>query len=344
MKKRKQVWIIDEGSQGHVVQSRGLVRELGKTICLESTEITARLKARSGIAKSVIKRLMHRLHWHWLFAATHSVGKIPNQAPDLIISSGPRSLLALEYFSKIWRCPAVFVQGSIHVPPGIVDVIMRPNGDAPREDFIFIPLLFNEITPEVIERAKFDYQVAHPNENPSPLRALFIGQSSAKIRFADTDWDSLIELVNRSWKQDGIRWLITTSSRTGKTLEKRLRSGIFKEAIFDAVWYASSPRPVTKEFLALADTVYVTVESLTMLSEAVCSGRPVIAISPAALALNLADSHQRYVAGLANSGFLQLHVAGQSLPTPSNGIASMPDYGEAIRQLTDRIGWTTPNP
>ncbi len=329
----KQVWIVDEGSQGHVVQSRGLAREIAKLVPIHCHEIQGRLALENKLAKSIVKKALRRWRLKWLFRCTHDLSATPPQKPDLVISSGPRSLSALEYFSKVHGCPSVFLQGTIHVPKGSVDVIMRPNEGESRDDFIFIPLLFNEITEEGIGQAKAAYLESNGREKHAELNALFIGASSPKIRFEPADWDALADFVNRTWKDDGKQWLIATSARTGEELEARLRERIAAEAIYDAVWYCSSPRKITKEFLGLADAVFVTMDSLTMISEAVSSGRPVTAICPNKPGLDLPNTHRRFIEGLARDGVIQL------LGAPFAVTKTTVSNGPAVRQLLQKIGW-----
>lgn len=334
----KRIWIIDEGSQGHVVQSRGLVRELAKFVPVEVSEFKARLTVPDGLAKSMVKRLLHRFRWRWLLAGTHRIDPLPEESPDLIVASGPRSLLALEYFAKTRGCPSVFVQGTIHVPKGVVDVIMRPPGDSPREDKIFIPLLFTEITPETLAAERAAWQEHTGNQLP-PLRALFIGQSSAKIRFRESDWQHLTDFVNAAWKTDGIRWLVTTSYRTGIEREKFLQQRIDPQALHDAVWYSQAPRKVTREFLARADRVFVTMDSLTMMSEAVSSGKPVVAIRPESFVSDPHDSHHRYLAGLEASELIRISTLQKAADAGPESPHHPVDFAPAIRDLLGKLAW-----
>ena len=338
--KSKRVWIIDEGSQGHLVQSRGLVRELGKFVIIELHEIAARLHVDHRIARSIVKKLLHRGRMPWLFRRTHTLSPVPSEAPDLVVASGPRSLLALEFYAKLHRCPAVFVQGTVDVPRGTVDVIVKPDEGETRRDFLFIPLLFTEVTPQALLAAKQSYLTERGLEKDSPLKALFIGASSSKISFENSDWDRIAAFVNTSWERDRTRWLVTTSYRTGAEVEARLRGRIQPGAIFDAVWYSSSPRKITREFLGLADQAYVTIDSMTMISEAVAAGLPVFGICPAGFNCDPANTHHRYISSLAGNG----HVTLLELLPPEARPAAKPsagavDYGPAIRDLLCRIGW-----
>ena len=337
---KKHVWILDEVSQGHLVQSRGMIRELAKAVSLDVTEVRIHCILPGRICRSVVKKLLRLRPGKWLFRLLHPMMELPERAPDLIVSSGPHSLAALAYLAHHFGCPSVFVQGTLRVPPGTVTAIMRPFEGERREDYIFIPLLFTEITPELVDAAKELALTETGIRRKGPVNTLFIGNSSAKIRFSNDDWDAIIQFVNNLWKRDGSQWLVTTSYRTGDELEERFRQGIHPDAVLDAVWYVRAPRKVTRSFLGLADRVFVTMDSLTMLTEAVASGRPTFALCPAEIPEDSSNTHLRYVRELAANNLVTLIPSGHSgpLPTVSSGAREI-DYAGPIRQLMTRIQW-----
>jgi hypothetical protein len=337
---RKIIWIIDEGSQGHVVQSRGLVRELAKAVPLESFEVKLQTVPTLRFARSMTKRLLRLAPRKWMFQCLHPKVKFPDSVPDLIVSSGPHSLPTAEFLSKFHGCPSVFVQGTIEVPRGAVTAIMRPFEGYMREDYIFIPMLFTEITPEVVDREGKVYLSSGAIRPQGTVNTLFIGNSSSKIRFSPADWDGLVRFVNGLWENTGSQWLITTSSRTGRELDDLFKRGINPAAILEAVWYSESPRKVTKPFLGLADRVFVTMDSLTMLTEAIASGRPTFAICPSEIREEPSNTHLRYVNGIAEKGLIiRLHPGlTTALPSAPSAVLEI-DYSGPIHELIKRIGW-----
>lgn len=336
----KHVWILDEGSQGHLVQSRGLVRELSKAVPLRVSEVPVSCALPRRISRSLVKRLLRLVRRGWMFRLLHPAMKLPADKPDLIIASGPHSLAALEFLAKRHGCPSVFVQGTLNVPEGAVTAIMRPFEGETRDDYIFIPLLFTEITPQVVEEAKEEFLEQNAIRPHGPLNALFIGNSSAKIRFSEEDWHAIARFVNDMWKHDGSQWLVSTSYRTGPGLEERFRKEIEPDALLDAVWYGSAPRKVTKPFLGLADRVFITMDSLTMLTEAVASGRPTFALCPAGMDDEASNTHLRYIRGLAEKGYITLVRPGSDpMPQTRQRVSPEMDYSDAIRQLLEKIDW-----
>ena len=218
---------------------------------------------------------------------------------------------------------------------------MRPFEGERRDDYVFIPLLFTEITPRLLEDAKNRFLEQTALVPQGPVNTLFIGNSSAKIRFSDADWDGIIRFVNEEWKREGRQWLVTTSYRTGTALEERFRRGLDPEALLDAVWYGSKPRKVTKPFLALASRVYVTMDSLTMLTEAVTSGRPAYALCPEESAAEESNTHIRYVHELAEKGLIGRIRPGNADGEPPSEprFGGKIDYSASISELLEKIGW-----
>jgi mitochondrial fission protein ELM1 len=338
----KHVWILDEGSQGHLVQSRGLVRELSKQVPLAVVEVPITCALPRRLSRSLVKRLLRVFRRRWMFRLLHPRMELPGGKPDLIISSGPHSLAALEFLSKNHGCPGVFVQGTLSVPEGTVTAIMRPFEGEHRADYIFIPLLFTEITPQVVEQAGNDFLAQNAVRPRGPINTLFIGNSSAKIRFSHEDWAGIARFVNDLWKRDGSQWLVSTSYRTGGALEDIFRETIEPDAMLDAVWYSTAPRKVTKPFLGLADRVFVTMDSLTMLTEAVASGRQVFALCPAAMNDDSSNTHLRYVRELAEKGLVTLIRPGRdAVPPPGPRMNPQIDYSDAIHQLLVKLEWKT---
>lgn len=336
----KHVWILDEGSHGHLVQSRGLIRELSKSVPLHVSEVPVSCALPRRISRSLVKRLLRHVRCGWMFRVLHPSVKQPGENPDLIISSGPHSLAALEFLAKQHGCPSVFLQGTLKVPKGAVTAIMRPFEGELREDYIFIPLLFTEITPKVVEQAAADFLKENAFRPQGPLNTLFIGNSSAKIRFTQVDWERIARFVNDRWQDDATQWLITTSYRTGRELEQFLKQRIAPEAIFQAVWYSEAPHKISKAFLGLADRVFVTMDSLTMLTEAVASGRQAYALCPAEMKDESPNTHLRYIQNLAENGLIaRIQPGSDSIPPNAPHTRPDIDYSDAICELLARINW-----
>ena len=100
-------------------------------------------------------------------------------------------------------------------------------------------------------------------------------------RYAVADWHSLAEAMNRIAERQGIRWLVTTSRRTGGEAEAILHSALAPKHLAYAIWWAEKPEKRVNAFLGAAEFVFATQDSVTMVTECVAAGKPTAVIRPA---------------------------------------------------------------
>ena len=145
------------------------------------------------------------------------------------------------------------------------------------------------------------------------------GGDGAGFRFTPEDWRKLAAEAGELAQQEGISWLVSTSRRTGGEGEDILRAGLPELVVADAVWWSTQPRRILQAYLGAADVVCCTADSLSMLTEAVLSGRPVIAWQPASARPN-AD----YQAALERLAMRNLIVQSETLVQGAALLASRP--------------------
>jgi mitochondrial fission protein ELM1 len=111
--------------------------------------------------------------------------------------------------------------------------------------------------------------------NPKKHYALLlIGGNSKEYHYEASDWKALVTYVNETYSQ--IRWLISTSRRTPEEWEKYMKKHMRYELF---VAYHENALPIAP-LLALAENVFVTEDSASMISEAIAFGHKVIAVYP----------------------------------------------------------------
>lgn len=113
-----------------------------------------------------------------------------------------------------------------------------------------------------------------------PYYTLLIGGDGAGYLYTDSDWKQLALAILEIANRDNISWMITTSRRTGKRVEELLKNHLEENVIKEVVWFSSNPQKVVKRFLEEARVVFCTEDSLTMVSEAIYTHKPVITIQP----------------------------------------------------------------
>lgn len=142
---------------------------------------------------------------------------------------------------------------------------------------------------------------------PAPRRAVLIGASHREIAIDTQYCIALMEAFARQHDHHGGSFLVTTSRRTPAVLADYLRSAF---ARFPGVFWSGpqdGPNPYAG-FLAHAQSIFVTPDSVNMLSEACAVGVPVHSWWPQPVRGKLARLH----AALLQSGHLR--VLGQPAP------------------------------
>ncbi|MFA5081543.1 MAG: ELM1/GtrOC1 family putative glycosyltransferase [Hydrogenophilaceae bacterium] len=275
----RRILVIDEGSPGHLTQSRGLARALAARLDAEVEVYAVRLALR-GIFRPLLKVVTGMARQglpDWLLRLAY---RMPESSPglcaDVIVTSGGRGLYFATSLARRLGCALVYCGDPAPLPASWCDVILSPAPISGHARVVTTELLVTEISPDRVAGRGADYR----DPGTACLGALLIGGDSRSHRYGEADWDALIRGVNQLGER-GWRWLLSTSRRTPPAVEKRLRAGIDARYIVKAVWWHMLPERVMLDYLGAADVVLVTQDSLSMLSEAIAAGKPAVALVPA---------------------------------------------------------------
>ncbi len=258
----KSCWIITEGIAGTENQCIGVAEALG--------------------VEPVIKRIKLRSPWKqlspWLScghgnALTPDSDSIAPPYPDLVIASGRKSIGIARYIREQAKGRTFVVQiQDPRVNPKHFDLVVVPQHDPTRaENVIVTKAGLHRVTPKKIAdaKAKFEKQFA---KIPHPRVAVLIGGTSkAHTMTAENAKALALQLLHLAERPD-IGLLITASRRTGEENAKLLRDMLQGPAIH--FWDGAGENPYFG-FLALADYIIVTEDSVSMASEALSTGKPV---------------------------------------------------------------------
>lgn len=291
------VWLLSDGLPGHVNQARAIASLLGLSV----TEVPMRLRHKLWrvVLKVVVKWFpSSRMAARLLRCAYQMV--LPLEPPTLVLSAGGNTSFANALIARQYKSRNFFI-GSLRglSPKAFTAVFTLEPIDASNNVVMAVPpspLLLADLAEA---GDAFRATLAEPDEK---LWAMIIGGDGAGFHYQPVDWAALASAMIQLSAQYHCRWLLTTSRRTGLSVEQMLRSLIPPENLADAVWYGSAPRPVMKAFLGAAECIFVTADSMSMLADAMATSRPVYALLP-----NQSAPDERYQAALsrfAQDGFL----------------------------------------
>ena len=311
------VWLLSDGAPGHLSQSHGIGDALATRCAVEVTTID--LKVRSALWKRLGRlALPHIRDAAGWFRRIYGVAP-PTGRPALIVSSGANTLLANALLARLHRVqnvysgtlkgydPAAFACVFSVVPLGVACNHVLPLPPVPGELARPLP--------------------AAPGRER--LIAVLVGGDGAGYVFKDADWHAFAGGLAALAHREGARLLLTTSRRTGAAAETLLRENLPAELLADAVWWSQAPRKVMRDFLAAAQAIIVTEDSLSMVAESLYAGRPVLSIAPAVAQPNAND-------GAALCGYVERGLLARS-PIARLADAAFPSRTAAIPDVQAEI-------
>lgn len=304
------IWVIDEESPGHTNQSLGLVDALSRLQPVEHTVLQVGFRARGwmrGILRWLCSYAPKMLKA--LGLEDKVLPKIPtNQlSPDLIISSGGKTAFASRLFALRLGVPNVYIGERKPYPSNWFHTVFTPSIREQDVNDVLIDCIPTRMTPEVAVSSAEQW-----SDRPGGrLWCMAIGGSSASHKYTAEDWLSLAETMQTLAREENIKWLITTSRRTGPEPEAILAQNIDASLIADAVWWGQAPRKIFAVYLGASERVFVTQDSVSMVSEAVDAGKATIAIQPARFGYPENSYMPEYLSRLEASGtILRMPIRG----------------------------------
>ena len=276
------VWILSDGRAGHANQSRAIAMALGRRFRVETSLIPCKLRA--GLWQRPLEMLLRlakgRLPLRWMPCFLR-IGPLPVTQPDLIVSAGGHTCHANAWLAASLGKPNLFCGEIRRLPEGLfAGVLTGYPWKAGKAPYRFSPTPV-PIDPVEIRSQGLAWKVSH-DPNGGPCWSLLVGGEGAGYRYDDGDWSALGKALAELAMRYGIRWLVSTSRRTGTAAEAILSTTLPAEAVAARLFAGDPGVPVITypEILGLAERHFVTEDSHMMISEAIATGRPVETLQP----------------------------------------------------------------
>lgn len=297
------VWVLSDDRPGHMSQSKGLVAALAAHRDVQAIWVPVALRA--ALLRAVLRLcagLLPRVVLPMLLPLAYRRGPWPQQSPDLIISSGGDTLYALGALAARFAVPSVFSGTSKRYPKAFVDCVFTVVPDSAKNNVV-LPLPPADLS---LSEAGPDEDLvatgAPGTADRRPVGCVLIGGDGAGCTFHAQDWQRL-----SAWMQGqgAIRWQLTTSRRTGAAAEQTIQQALADQSITldRGIWWAANPERAMAELLGHCDFVVCTQDSLSMLAEAIYTGKPVFVFAPEAVGMTAND--QAAIAHYEQQGLLQ---------------------------------------
>ena len=258
----KSAWVLTEGMAGTVTQAVGLAEAVG----LPFTEKTVALQP----------------PWCWLpprfwppgvLGVAYDDGTLSPPWPGLVISCGRKAIGPAREIKRRsgGRSFTVHVQDP-HVPSQAFDVIVVARHDRlSGPNVIDTKGALHRVTAERLREAGAEYAAALAGL-PRPFTTVLVGGPNRVYRVTPEIIGDFAARLAAFARDTGGTLLVTPSRRTGAANEAVLREMLRDSGAL--IWDGTGGNPYFG-YLALADHIVVTCDSVSMVSEACATGKPV---------------------------------------------------------------------
>jgi len=259
---RPPCWVLSDGKAGTEVQSIGLAEALG--------------------LEPEVKRLKIKAPWRWLppplwpapLRSLDADGAVLAPPwPEILIAGGRLTAAPAAAIRRAARGGtfAVQIQDS-KIDPRRFDLVVTPEHDRLRGANVLTTRgALHRVTPARLAAAAARL-APRLSGLPRPLVAVLIGGANRAYRLTPALVARLTADLTALARDQGASLLVTVSRRTGAEQEADLRAGL--AGVAAEFWDGNGENPYLG-YLGLADALVVTGDSVTMISEAAATGKPV---------------------------------------------------------------------
>lgn len=269
----KTIWVLADDRAGNTAQALGVAEAFVKNPEIKKVRYT-----RSVVLPNVVRGAST------LGVTAETVAGLTEPFPDIAVAAGRRAAPLLRYIKKKSGGKTKIVQimypGRFNLSD--FDLIVLPRHDGCkliRPNIMRVTGAPHRITPERLSIEKEKWTPVFESL-PSPRIALIVGGATKDKPFTT---DMAVDLAERAKalaeKLGGGSFLVTTSRRTGAEQEKIIRDALPEPEFFYG-WGNKEMENPYFGFLALADHIIVTGDSVSMCSEACAADAPVYIYAP----------------------------------------------------------------
>lgn len=271
--------ILSDGRLGHLNQSIAFAKHLQ----LDFIVININFKYRFYKPLSYIFDFLKIYTFRLFVADSYEIKNV-----NLVISSGSTTYYANKVFSRHFSLKSIVMM----LPQSYrydFDIIFAQNHDHPprQANIITIPANFSYVQPKGIFAPK------------TKSIGVIIGGNNAHFKMDKERIKHQLASIFETYK--GYEIAVTTSPRTPKEIEKIIESYPFA---YSVIFSNNKINPIA-DFLEHCEVVFITIDSTSMISEAISYGFSYIEILP--LSENVNNKFYAFVQNLANEGYVHLY-------------------------------------
>ncbi len=289
---------LSEGIAGHNGQVLGVIKTIkdaGFEVMVEEVKVGWSIGPIRSILRFITRKLSRFPNKISIRCIQACYSLAPFKDFDIVISSGsnlaPINLaLAKKYQAKNIHMSSIrdWSVGDFTAYITTTQVSFLPNNLRPK----IVP---NQFDPKNCEEQGKEFIEAN-NLQDQQFSLLVIGGDGIGYTYSDEEWEIMIRQFISFCNNANTTPLFITSRRTPKELEEKLINE--QDSPYSVFYHAEQRRGKFHHLLYVANHIFVTEDSSTMISEAVSSGKSVISVYPQSIKTpkkysDIIDKYQR---------------------------------------------------
>lgn len=277
---KKNIILITDGKAGHENISKGVIHTIEQYHDINIIKVHAKL--RSTWLKRIITVILNQSSF-WkekksLIDLFYQKVDVPEKMHyDLIVSTGGTTSFLNVMLSQYLGCPNLYCSSLRGLKYTFFTYIVSLEDHRyPNEIVVDTPPLSLKYNSEDVEKFRSENSILKTDS----IWSVLIGGPTEDYPYSSNDFEKMVRSIIQLAKDHHTKLCITTSRRTTEKMEEKLYK-IFdeeKDMIKKYVLYNQKPEKVMSVFLAVADKIFCTEESGSMVTEAVLSKKPVYTI------------------------------------------------------------------
>ncbi|MFH1846393.1 MAG: ELM1/GtrOC1 family putative glycosyltransferase [Candidatus Omnitrophota bacterium] len=322
----KKIMVLDDGKQGHLKQSLSIVDYIKKYrrdegYVDENTKIdVVSVRFRDKKTKLIFNaaslffssRCQGCLRCLRYALDKESYESLVSKYADVVISCGS-SLFGVNRIMKIENnAKNLTVMDPGKMRRKAFDLIVIPRHDVSEREKDDKKIIVTELAPNLIESRGLSRFDDMPRAQRGDLKlkkcvGLLFGGENPAFTFGEDLTKTVACQIRTVCKKIKACFYVTTSRRTSRTAEKILRENLENDV--SAIGFISGredkDKNTVEKILAASDVVVVSGESISMVSEAISAGKPVLVFMPDKKT-DLFTKYEKFLKSLTDKGYVVL--------------------------------------
>ena len=276
MRKKVKICLLSDGKKGHLIKSEGIIYAL--SLVTEVEVFTFNISWKIGFLR---KALLWSKTLRSLLPKTICLNNFINNDYDFIVSSGGATEWINAKIAKDHKIPNLYIGSLRHLKREAFTYLAIEKYED-YSGFLDVPIVPNAINQEQIHALSEKY---YPNKINKVL-SILIGGNGSGIKWTAESFQTIFDQFMSLAKANDIKLIFLTSRRTPGFIEALIQSAwqvspqILKNSIEDDYFKIKADRDHYLATMGIADCIFVSEDSASMISEAISSGKKVYSFKP----------------------------------------------------------------